>query len=145
MAKKSNKGLNVEKVEKVLANATEEVSDSQRLLDKIEKLEKHDEVQAKAEEINAENIQNLLEEDDNMRKILDMNIRGAIKFAEGKSTKGLNGKQYKAITDSYERVLNTSMNEKQINYIKTITDAQAVQVISVINAYQRYTKSLATN
>ena len=139
----------LESVESVLnekGHITKEEIDNlkeSKVLDKIEHLEKHEEIQEVAQEINNQNVQNILEENDNMKRILDMNIKGALNFAKGKSTKGLNGKQYKAITEGYERVIDEKMSDKQCEYIKTITDAQAIQVIAVINAYQRHLRSLA--
>lgn len=120
-----------------------EVNNVDNVLEKIEHLESKEEATNVAEEINNENVHNILKENDNMKRILDMNIKGALNFAKGKSTKGLNGRQYKAITEGYERVISESMNEKQCEYIKTITDAQAIQVIAVINAYQKHLRSLA--
>ena len=62
------------------------------------------------------------------------------KLVESRDIKaiGLNDKQFKAIINLYMTTTEEVMTLKQINYLKTITDKQAEQVIIVLNKFHRY-------
>lgn len=82
--------------------------------------------------------------------ILNANIRGAIIATKGMGKRGLLNNQLKAIINDYKSVTGVDLDEKRIEYIKTLKDEQASYVIKVIGAYKRYLRlqqntQLATN
>ena len=145
MSKK--KGLNVSKVEEILDN--EVVKD---ILNKKEEVKdmsntevKEQEVQDMKEEVKdmnntvIEEGKKVIEECENMRlDILHYNIKKAIYISKGYGKRGINGKQLKSIQDSYFYATGCELSEERVNYLKTITDKQAEQVIIVLNKFHRY-------
>ena len=137
MAKKGNKkdtkkGLNTEKVEKVMEGVEEMVEDMNQIKETKEDLV------TDMKEI----IENDIKEIENMKKIiLNRNIKGAIYASKGLGKRGITGKQYKSILDGYKRIVQEDMSEEQCTYIKSLTDAQGKEVITVINAYARYIRN----
>lgn len=82
--------------------------------------------------------------------ILNANIRGAIIATKDMGKRGLLNGQLKAIINDYKSVTGVDLDEKRIEYIKTLKDTQAEYVIKVIGAYKRYLRlqqntQLATN
>ena len=69
---------------------------------------------------------------------LHYNIKKAIYISKGYSKRGINGKQLKSIQDSYFYATGCELSEERVNYLKTITDKQAEQVIIVLNKFHRY-------
>lgn len=136
MAKKS-KGLNIERVEKLLEKV-EDVKEEVVQVDD-EKLTKED-INELKEEINETTNQE--KEINEMNKlVLNREIRKAIKAGETSKTRGLNGKQYKAIQESYTQALGEPLSENQLTYIKTLNETQGRFVISTINQYKRYMRN----
>ena len=136
MAKKS-KGLNIERVEKLL----EKVEDVKKEVVQVddEKLTKED-IHELKEEINETTNQE--KEINEMNKlVLNREIRKAIKAGATSKTRGLNGKQYKAIQESYTQALGEPLSENQLTYIKTLNETQGRFVISTINQYKRFIKN----
>ena len=157
MSKK--KGLNVSKVEEILDN--EVVKD---ILNKKEEVEdmnntevKEQEIQDMKEEVKDMNntemreqeIQDMKEvqareifEEEREKEImlnnLHYNIKKAIYISKGYGKRGINGKQLKSIQDSYFYATGCELSEERVNYLKTITDKQAEQVIIVLNKFHRY-------
>ena len=70
--------------------------------------------------------------------ILNANIRGAIIATKDMGKRGLLNGQLKAIINDYKSVTGVDLDEKRIEYIKTLKDEQASYVIKVIGAYKRY-------
>lgn len=71
-------------------------------------------------------------------EILNANIRGAIIATKDMGKRGLLNGQLKAIINDYKSVTGVDLDEKRIEYIKTLKDTQAEYVIKVIGAYKRY-------
>ena len=69
---------------------------------------------------------------------LHYNIKKAIYISKGYGKRGINGKQLKSIQDSYFYATGCELSEERVNYLKTITDKQAEQVIIVLNKFHRY-------
>ena len=175
MAKKNSKsGINVEKlnqIDKELKETMKDVKvreqetlakDVQNMLDeyKESEMEKQDameeyfkeqeELEKAKQEIESEiksEIKFEKERENEMKKVLDANIKGAILFNKDKGVRGATGRQVKAIQDSYKRALGVDMTDVQIRYIRTVTDVQAQSVIYVINEYNKFIRNnqLATN
>ena len=83
-------------------------------------------------------------------EILNANIRGVIIATKDMGKRGLLNGQLKAIINDYKSVTGVDLDEKRIEYIKTLKDTQAEYVIKVIGAYKRYLRlqqntQLATN
>ena len=157
MSKK--KGLNVSKVEEILDN--EVVKDILNKKEEVENMNntkvKEQEVQDMKEEIEDMNntemreqeIQDMKEvqareifEEEREKEImlnnLHYNIKKAIYISKGYGKRGINGKQLKSIQDSYLYATGCELSEERVNYLKTITDKQAEQVIIVLNKFHRY-------
>ena len=167
MAKKNSKsGINVEKsnqIDKELKETMKDVrvieqktldKDVQSMLDEYKESEmkrqdameeyfrEQEELERAKKEIESEK-----ERENEMKKVLDANIKGAILFNKDKGVRGATGRQVKAIQDSYKRALGVDMTDVQIRYIRTVTDVQAQSVIYVINKYNKFIRNnqLATN
>ena len=102
------------------------------------------------EELESEMKQAIHEENMEKAKILNANIRGAIIATKDMGKRGLLNGQLKAIINDYKSVTGVDLDEKRIEYIKTLKDTQAEYVIKVIGAYKRYLRlqqntQLATN
>ena len=175
MAKKNSKsGINVEKlnqIDKELKETMKDVKvreqetldkDVQDMLDEYKESEmerqdameeyfkEQEELERAKQEIEAEiksEIEFEKERENEMKKVLDANIKGAILFNKDKGVRGATGRQVKAIQDSYKRALGVDMTDVQIRYIRTVTDVQAQSVIYVINEYNKFIRNnqLATN
>lgn len=175
MAKKNSKsGINVEKlnqIDKELKETMKDVKvreqetldkDVQNMLDEYKESEmerqdameeyfkKQEELEKAKKEIESEiksEIEFEKERENEMKKVLDANIKGAILFNKDKGVRGATGRQVKAIQDSYKRALGVDMTDVQIRYIRTVTDVQAQSVIYVINEYNKFIRNnqLATN
>lgn len=175
MAKKNSKsGINVEKlnqIDKELKETMKDVKvreqetldkDVQNMLDEYKESEmerqdameeyfkKQEELEKAKKEIKSEiksEIEFEKERENEMKKVLDANIKGAILFNKDKGVRGATGRQVKAIQDSYKRALGVDMTDAQIRYIRTVTDVQAQSVIYVINEYNKFIRNnqLATN
>ena len=95
----------------------------------------------------------IFEEESENKKMIDnlnYNIKKAIYISKGYGSRGINGKQLKSIQNSYLLATGCELSEERVNYLKTITDVQAKQVIIVLNKFHRYmrlqqTVSPATN
>ena len=72
------------------------------------------------------------------KHVLNREIRKALAFYKEKGVRGVTGKQVKAITDGYKRIIGEEMSDVQIKYIRTLTDEQATGVLNVINAYNKF-------
>lgn len=171
MAKKNSKsGINVEKlnqIDKELKETMKDVKvreqetldkDVQNMLDEYKESEmerqdameeyfkEQEELEKAKQEIESE-IKFEKERENEMKKVLDANIKGAILFNKDKGVRGATGRQVKAIQDSYKRALGVDMTDVQIRYIRTVTDVQAQSVIYVINEYNKFIRNnqLATN
>ena len=171
MAKKNSKsGINVEKlnqIDKELKETMKDVKvreqetldkDVQDMLDEYKESEmerqddmeeyfkEQEELERAKQEIKSE-IEFEKERENEMKKVLDANIKGAILFNKDKGVRGATGRQVKAIQDSYKRALGVDMTDVQIRYIRTVTDVQAQSVIYVINEYNKFIRNnqLATN
>lgn len=175
MAKKNSKsGINVEKlnqIDKELKETMKDVKvreqetldkDVQDMLDEYKESEmerqdameeyfkEQEELERAKKEIESEiksEIKFEKERENEMKKVLDANIKGAILFNKDKGVRGATGRQVKAIQDSYKRALGVDMTDVQIRYIRTVTDVQAQSVIYVINEYNKFIRNnqLATN
>lgn len=175
MAKKNSKsGINVEKlnqIDKELKETMKDVKvreqetldkDVQNMLDEYKESEmerqdameeyfkEQEELEKTKQEIESEiksEIKFEKERENEMKKVLDANIKGAILFNKDKGVRGITGRQVKAIQDSYKRALGVDMTDVQIRYIRTVTDVQAQSVIYVINEYNKFIRNnqLATN
>lgn len=175
MAKKNSKsGINVEKlnqIDKELKETMKDVKvreqetldkDVQNMLDEYKESEmerqdameeyfrEQEELERAKQEIESEiksEIEFEKEKENEMKKVLDANIKGAILFNKDKGVRGATGRQVKAIQDSYKRALGVDMTDVQIRYIRTVTDVQAQSVIYVINEYNKFIRNnqLATN
>ena len=160
MSKK--KGLNVSKVEEILDNEVvkdilnkkEEVEDMNNIemreqaIQDMKETEMNNVIDMKETEMNnvidmkeavIEEGKKVIEECENMRlDILHYNIKKAIYISKGYGKRGINGKQLKSIQDSYFYATGCELSEERVNYLKTITDKQAEQVIIVLNKFHRY-------
>lgn len=175
MAKKNSKsGINIEKlnqIDKELKETMKDVKvreqetldkDVQNMLDEYKESEmerqdameeyfkEQEELERAKQEIESEiksEIKFEKERENEMKKVLDANIKGAILFNKDKGVRGATGRQVKAIQDSYKRALGVDMTDIQIRYIRTVTDVQAQSVIYVINEYNKFIRNnqLATN
>ena len=149
MSKK--KGLNVSKVEEILDNEVvkdilnkkEEVEDMnntemrEQAIQDMKETEMNNVIDMKEAVI--EEGKKVIEECENMRlDILHYNIKKAIYISKGYGKRGINGKQLKSIQDSYFYATGCELSEERVNYLKTITDKQAEQVIIVLNKFHRY-------
>lgn len=72
------------------------------------------------------------------KEIVDSNIKYAILKSKNVGKRGILAKQYRGIVAGYERELGIAMTEAQTDFLKTITETQAVEVLKVLNAYNRY-------
>ena len=140
MSKKIKKGLNMERVQEVLENAVESVEETEMVEEKITK----EEIQELKEEMNEKVIEiEEVKEMENMNKIIiNREIRKAINAGKDLATKGMNGKQFKAISGGYQEIVGEELSENQLNYIKTLNEAQARFIIVTINQYKRHLKTL---
>ena len=167
MAKKNSKsGINVEKLNQIDKELKETMKDvrviEQKTLDKDVQsmLDEYKESEMKRQDAMEEyfreqeelerakkEIESEKERENEMKKVLDANIKGAILFNKDKGVRGATGRQVKAIQDSYKRALGVDMTDVQIRYIRTVTDIQAQSVIYVINEYNKFIRNnqLATN
>ena len=167
MAKKNSKsGINVEKLNQIDKELKETMKDvrviEQKTLDKDVQsmLDEYKESEMKRQDAMEEyfreqeelerakkEIESEKERENEMKKVLDANIKGAILFNKDKGVRGATGRQVKAIQDSYKRALGVDMTDVQIRYIRTVTDVQAQSVIYVINEYNKFIRNnqLATN
>lgn len=103
-----------------------------------EYLNEQDEQDRYEEELESEMKQAIHEENMEKAKILNANIRGAIIATKDMGKRGLLNGQLKAIINDYKNVTGIDLDEKRIEYIKTLKDEQASYVIKVIGAYKRY-------
>ena len=149
MSKKNKKGLNMERVQEVLENAIENVEEIEMVEEKLTK----EDIETLKEEINEkvievveekrEELENTVKEIENMNKIIiNREIRKAINAGKDLATKGMNGKQFKAITGGYQEITGEELSENQLNYIKTLNEAQARFIIVTINQYKRHLRTL---
>lgn len=139
MSKNNKKGLNMERVQEVLENAVESVEEIEMVEEKITK----EEIQELKEEMNKEEIIEEVKEIENMNKIIiNREIRKAINAGKDLATKGMNGKQFKAITGGYSDIVGEELSENQLNYIKTLNEAQARFIIVTINQFKRHLRTL---
>ena len=70
--------------------------------------------------------------------ILDSHIKHAIFSSKDMGKRGILSKQFNAILKGYERTLGITMSEEQQAYLKRLTEVQGANVLSIINAYNRF-------
>ena len=134
MSKK--KGLNMEKVNKVMESVEEVMNTEVKEVvvdEKINEEVAQDDKEIIGSEIFKEEIEN-----NKMVESLNYNIKKAIFLSKGYGKHGITGKQFKSIVEGYKKSTGLDMTEERVNYLKTITDVQAGQVIMVINKFNRY-------
>lgn len=134
MSKK--KGLNMEKVNKVMESVEEVMNTEVKKVvvdEKINEEVAQDDKEIIGNEIFKEEIEN-----NKMVESLNYNIKKAIFLSKGYGKRGITGKQFKSIVEGYKKSTGLDMTEERVNYLKTITDVQAGQVIMVINKFNRY-------
>ena len=136
MSKK--KGLNMEKVNKVMEGVEEVMNTEVKEVIVDEKI--NEEVAQDDKEIIGNEIFEEEMENNKMIESLNYNIKKAIFLSKGYGKRGITGKQFKSIVEGYKKSTGIDMSEERINYLKTITDVQAGQVIMVINKFNRYMK-----
>lgn len=138
MSKK--KGLNVSKVEEILDNeVVKDILNKKEEVKDMNNTEMREQAIQDMKETEIEEGKKVIEECENMRlDILHYNIKKAIYISKGYGKRGINGKQLKSIQDSYFYATGCELSEERVNYLKTITDKQAEQVIIVLNKFHRY-------
>lgn len=134
MAKSNKKGLNKDKVDKVMENVGEilagEVTEPivEPIVEEI--------VTPIVEPIVDEVVDNTeLHRIHHIMRILNINIKNAIYYNKDKSTKGITGSQLKAITENYKKVTSIEMSDEQVEYMKKINFEQARSIIYTMNKY----------
>ena len=144
MAKKMNKGLNMEKVVEI-RNEVEEVMETNTSV-VISEMAEH--VGASLEDIDALremmveetlNDMEIVKEMNEMKNKLDLGIRNAILAGkkETRTEKFVSGKRIKAILNNYKIVTGEEMSDTQINYIKTLNSTQIYNIELTIGALNR--------
>lgn len=136
MSKK--KGLNMEKVNKVMEGVEEVMNTEVKEVVVDEKI--NEEVAQDDKEIIGNEIFEEEMENNKMIESLNYNIKKAIFLSKGYGKRGITGKQFKSIVEGYKKSTGLDMTEERVNYLKTITDVQAGQIIMVINKFNRYIK-----
>lgn len=149
MSKK--RGLNVDKVKEMLDN--EEIKDVLNNKEEVIDMNNTDMKEQATQDMKEVQSREIFEEESENKKMIDnlnYNIKKAIYISKGYGSRGINGKQLKSIQNSYLLATGCELSEERVNYLKTITDVQAKQVIIVLNKFHRYmrlqqTVSPATN
>lgn len=93
----------------------------------------------KKENMRKQELQAILGQDNVIR--LHAGIKYAIKQGALKPSKGLSGKQHKAILDMYKYLVGIDMDIKQVNYLKTINDTQARYILESFRIYSKTYKA----
>lgn len=148
--KKGNKkGGNIKPIEEMIETQD---SNAEKFLDKLEKLEgSAKENQQMVEQMDEQTVEPIetpidkeivkpIVEDDNthqMMKILNSNIKGAIIYNKNRSTKGVNGEQYKSIMKGYKQAIGVEMDKEKADYIKKLNYEQAKSIIHTINVFNK--------
>ena len=137
MSKK--RGLNVDKVKEMLDN--EEIKDVLNNEEEVKDMNNTDMKEQATQDMKEVQSREIFEEESENKKMIDnlnYNIKKAIYISKGYGSRGINGKQLKSIQDSYLYATGCELSEERVNYLKTITDKQAEQVIIVLNKFHRY-------
>ena len=144
MAKKLNKGLNMEKVMEI-RNEVEEVMEVTPVV--IQDMAEHigaslEDIEALREMIVEEQMKEINENEkeiNNMKEKIDNGIRYAIMSGKGvqDTAKYISGKQLMAIFKSYVEIVGCEMSENQKSYIKTLNSKQVSNILHTLNVARR--------